>query len=504
MHFDFDQNSSHGDYIDNPDEMNTHTIFHTPLLFISILLFSLAGCSSDNNVDKAIIGCQSCHNMTLDAQHNIGCVTCHEGTDQTSDQALAHKGLIALPAHPDNVARSCAPCHQEITTHIQSSLHYTLKNSVNLFREAFGATNSLESFIETPVISTPKTDIELADDLLRRRCFRCHIYNGGDDYPAVSRGTGCSACHLPFSNGSLSSHQFQKPADLQCLSCHYGNYVGFDYYGRFEHDFNAEYRTPYTTKNEHFRPYGVEYHELIPDIHKQRKMSCIDCHSGSELMLKNGPKPSCQSCHLPDALNKHLPDNISKVGDGFVLSSKDGNNHPLPVMTHPAHNKQKQKISCQACHAQWTFNDYNKHLMRSDTDNYDLFENLSTQGSSDIEIIVENNIDFDKNELPLVMTDNLTGISRQGIWYKGFTIRRWEKVVLGRDEAGTITPVRPLLDYSLSWIDEDDSIRFDSISSEPLNGVMVPYVPHTTGSAGIFYNQRIQEFLESEHKPKGN
>ncbi len=504
MHFGSDQNSSHGDHIDNPDEMNTHTIFHTPLLFISILLFSLAGCSSNDNVETAAIGCQSCHEMTLDAQHDIGCVTCHQGTDQTSDKGLAHKGLIALPAHPDNVILNCAPCHEEITTHITESLHYTLQNSVNLFREAFGAASSLESFIDTPVVSTPETDIELSDDLLRRRCFRCHLYSGGDDYPAVSHGTGCSACHLDFSSGTLSSHQFRKPADSQCLSCHYGNYVGFDYYGRFEHDFNAEYRTPYTTKNEHFRPYGVEYHELIPDIHQQRKMSCIDCHSGDELMLKSGPKPSCKGCHQQEILKKSLPENVSETGNGFVLSSKDGNKHPLPVMTHPAHNNQKHKFSCQACHAQWTFNDFNKHLMRSDTDNYDIFENLSVQGSSDIETIVENNIDFDKNELPLVMTDKLTGVSRQGIWYKGFTIRRWEKVVLGRDDTGIITPVRPLLDYSLSWIDEDDSVRFDSISAKPVKGVLAPYVPHTTGTAGIFYNQRIQEFLESEHKPKSN
>lgn len=468
------------------------------LLLGSLLLLIVMGCTSDNTETQAEKGCTGCHQMQLDTAHNFTCTTCHNGSDDSGEKDIAHQGLIKSPAHPDHMIQSCGSCHNQFTGQLQQSLHYTLKNSTNIFRKIFGAETRLDSFIDTPVSQKPQNPTELADDLLRRRCFRCHLFTEGDTYPAVSRGTGCSACHLYFKNGKLQSHQFKKPSDKQCLSCHYGNYVGFDYYGRFEHDFNREYRTPYTTKNDHFRPYGVEYHELSPDIHRQKMMACIDCHTGPELMGSSSEKPSCKGCHKEDIITRQRPGNIKEKNENFILIAGDGTEHRIPLMNHPSHNQYKEQIACQSCHAQWTFNDSGKHFLRSDTDNYDVFFNLSVQGSAEIETIVDNNNDFEKTELPLVMRDKITGKQSDGLWYKGYTLRRWESVNLGRDSNGAITPVRPLLDYSLSWIDADDTIRFDSISSTPSNGVMMPYVPHTTGSPGLFYSERIRQFLENE------
>ena len=42
----------------------------------------------------------------------------------------------------------------------------------------------------------------------------------------------------------MQSHAFSTPTDKQCLSCHYGNYVGGDYYGRYEHDFTGNTAPP--------------------------------------------------------------------------------------------------------------------------------------------------------------------------------------------------------------------------------------------------------------------
>ena len=160
-------------------------------------------------------------------------------------------------------------------------MHFTLAREVNLVRKAFGAKETLSGLTQIPVADAPKDPLQLADDLLRRRCLRCHPYSSGDPYPYVNHGTGCAVCHLDFTDGAPTSHTFlATPGDKQCLQCHYGNWVGADYYGRFEHDFNTEYRTPYTTKESFTRPYGVEYHQLAPDIHQQKGMICVDCHSG--------------------------------------------------------------------------------------------------------------------------------------------------------------------------------------------------------------------------------
>jgi hypothetical protein len=115
-----------------------------------------------------------------------------------------------------------------------------------------------------------------------------------------------------------------------------------------------------------------------------------------------------------------------------------------------------------------------------------------------VENLVEHNSDFDNIDLPIEMTDKISGMPRLGVWYKGFTMRRWEQPALGRNEEGTITTMRPMLDYSLSWIDEEEKIRFDSAGVVGMTLVLRPYMPHTTGPAGMFYQERIDSFLEEE------
>ncbi len=467
---------------------------------IICLVATLSSCSEDRTPEPPVNSCTECHQLTVDEAHHLSCTSCHKGNKKSREKDIAHLNLVQQPAHPDNMAEACGSCHEAMVNNVLHSLHFTLKNSTNIFRKAFDATNDIETFLDTPETNNPVNPLELANDLLRRRCFRCHPYSKGDDYPAVTRGSGCAACHLSFYEGKLISHSFQSPGDSQCLSCHYGNYVGFDYYGRFEHDFNAEYRTPYTTTNKHFRPFGVEYHQLTPDIHQQSGMICIDCHSGKTLMSEENDqqKVSCESCHLNSSLARSLPAGIEKMGSSFVLHSKNGKTHSVPTMNHPAHFNQTSDTSCQACHAQWTFGDYGKHFLRSDVDDFDPWYLLTTQGNSELEKILANNAVFENTELPPVMSDKITGSIEPGLWYKGFTMRRWETVLLGRDKDGTITTVRPMLDFALSWIDEEEEIRFDSMVPLSNHKGLRPYTPHTTGPAGLFYNERIRFFIENE------
>ncbi|MBW1635082.1 MAG: hypothetical protein JRJ68_02280 [Deltaproteobacteria bacterium] len=461
---------------------------------------ALTACNREQPVAPPTDSCTECHQLELDKDHKFPCISCHKGDDTSRNREEAHLHLIRQPAHPDNMKEGCGSCHGDKVTAVLKSTHFTLKNSTNLFRKTFGAVNSITSFLDTPRGNNPTSILDLADDLLRRRCFRCHPYTGGDTYPAVNRGTGCAACHLSFYEGKMRSHSFIRPKDDQCLSCHYGNYVGFDYYGRFEQDFNDEYRTPYTTGNKHFRPFGVEYHQLLPDIHQQKGMVCIDCHSGEALMTAGKQQISCEKCHLKSLLDQQVSAAVEKKDGGFIFHAVNGAVHTLPIMKNGAHFvKRNDAISCQVCHAQWTFGDYGKHFLRSDIDDFDQWYLLATQGSSELEKILTNNADFENDELPPAMSDKITGSLEPGLWYKGFTMRRWENVLLGRDGNGTITTVRPVLDYKLSWIDADETIRFDSVSpGSTKQGGLRPYTPHTTGKAGLFYNERIRFFIEIE------
>jgi len=443
-------------------------------------------------------GCAGCHpDVSLVPPHDLACEVCHRGDPEADREESAHAGLIARPAHPDHMGDTCGSCHEDLSRQCAGSLHFTLRNEVNLVRGHFGADEPLPGLLEIPVHDEPTGILAMADDMLRRRCLRCHVYSPGDDYPLTRRGTGCAACHMAFAEGRPRSHQLlARPTDQQCLSCHYGNVVGADYYGRYEHDYNWEYRTPYVTREPYPRAYGVEYHDLAPDIHLQRGLACIDCHRGRQLMTGGQAAPTCTTCHrMPGNEDEALPDNVVRADTTLTLTSAgDGKTHVIPPRTHPAHAEYGSKVACQVCHAQWAFNDSTTHLLYSESEIYWDWERLTVQGSFEIERFLEHNLNSDEDELPPMMRDGITSAMRPGVWYQGFTQRRWEDMLIRRDSDGVIKVFRPVLDLRLSAINSEDTVLLDSVAGK--GSGLLPYTPHTTGPAGLFYRNRFAGLLE--------
>jgi len=487
--------------------------------FISflIILLLLSGCRTEDAAlpksqhpqatqpaitPPAKVGCKGCHDdIKLDPNHQQTCTSCHGGVDNEGQIEKSHTGLIAQPSHPERMAATCGSCHPQQVASATHSLHFTLENKINIIRRHFGAEKRLSAPVEIPVATSFTTALALADDMLRRRCLRCHVYAKGDDYTSVTHGTGCSACHMAFKDGKMQSHAFSAPTDKQCLSCHYGNYVGGDYYGRYEHDFSWEYRTPYTTQTRQNiipRPYGVESHDLAADIHQQRGFLCIDCHRDSGHSSKTVPL-ACGTCHgwQPGQLAPSLP-NLRSQDKSLILTTKaDGKEHIVPSLQHPAHRQYGKKVACQVCHGQWSFNDAPTHLLLSKVAEYEPWERLTVQGSSAVESLLDHNLHY-SNEVPLTMGDGLTGESRPGIWYQGYGQRRWEQMIIQKDTDGGIKVFRPILDLRLSMIEADGQVPFDNVSGQ--GSGLLPYTPHTTGHAGLFYLDRFKHLLPSDGK----
>ena len=190
-------------------------------IFIIIVVSLLYSCSAENDNGKSV-GCIGCHEVTLDMNHQFSCASCHLGNDGESKIEIAHTGLITNPAHPSNAQKRCGGCHAKQLDLVITNNHYTLSNHINKVRRAFGAQRDVFDASAISSSSTPESVLELIDDLLKRRCLRCHVYYQGDDFAQVRRGTGCAACHLSFYEGHLVSHQFNAhPNDTNCLSCHY-------------------------------------------------------------------------------------------------------------------------------------------------------------------------------------------------------------------------------------------------------------------------------------------
>lgn len=443
------------------------------------------------------IGCRTCHAaVQLDPPHQVACTRCHGGNGAETTQDKAHHQLIAHPGHPQQMAAACGQCHSQVVASALHASHFTLANKINSVRHHFGAGDTLAGAQDIPIVEPPSTLLSLADDMLRRRCLRCHVYAPGDQYDGVARGVGCAACHLSWKDGKMASHQFRVPQDRQCLSCHYGNYVGWDYYGRYEHDYNWEYRTPYTEQTlQRYppRPYGVEYHDLVPDIHQQRGLVCIDCHGQIGHEGKAEPL-SCRTCHGWQPGQQLHNQRLQAHGQQLVLTAAtDGRQHLVPMLRHPAHQQYGDKVACQVCHGQWSFNDSTTHLLRTEKVDHEQWERLMVQGSFAIEKLLEHNA-YSSDELPLTMRDGINAQPGPGIWLQGFGQRRWEQMIIDRDEDGIIKVFRPILDLHLSQVGPQGKVMFDDQSG--LGRTRLPYVPHTTGPAGLFYQQRFQHLLE--------
>jgi len=339
---------------------------------------------------------------------------------------------------------------------------------------------------------------------------------------------------------SFSSHRITTAVPTgQCLRCHNGNRAGADYVGLFERDhslsYNFEARDPEVLP--HLQKHS--YHYLLPDVHHERGMHCIDCHPVEELMgegkihsqAQQQVGVRCIDCHgLPGNPPKtrrvaasdaralraakangnyelqpgwkvittsggHLLTNTREKDGSFLLTSKiDGKVHRIPVLGREKSGVQPlnhripghlDKMECTACHAAWTFQDMGLHLARQDWPDYEPWAMLTRQGDPQAFNVLESNIAKPRTRWsPPKSFDWLSGLSRNGIWLSGYSLRRWEGRVLGINFRGLVSALRPQYQYWLSWVDSEGQVVLDSIIPETADGRKAlawnPYAPHTT------------------------
>ncbi len=300
-------------------------------------------------------GCLSCHEgiEAISDTHDFACVECHQGDDKAKEMDAAHKGMYANPSDGKVVAKTCgtAKCHADQLHKLESSLMATSAGEINATRYAWGAQDTVDAKYSangkggTKLIPTQKESGQLVDDMLRKKCLRCHINSPAPNRLGDYRATGCAACHMIYANdgqtmtGDKAIQETQKAnneakakdprlkTDLsgliskrgyplkhrlttaipttQCVRCHSGNRVGTEYIGLFEHDYEKMYRSPRYKWNAPLAPYGIDHHTLMPDIHYKAGLACIDCHTATETMgngktaaaAHEATEVSCDTCH---------------------------------------------------------------------------------------------------------------------------------------------------------------------------------------------------------------
>ncbi len=456
----------------------------------------------------------------MDPSHARACVTCHRGDPTAEDEGRAHEGLIADPGDLSHAEETCGKCHPEEARRVKWSSMGLAPRMINHTRFAFGATetpaptHATVSLGKLEQIPLPSESKNLGDDLLRRSCLRCHLRTQGSERWGEHRGKGCSACHIAYANsadGRPRSHAIVRTTGMTaCLKCHNANHVGVDFVGLFEKDFQRGFKSPFIDGRLARWIYGSEQHRLAPDVHFRAGMQCVDCHTLDEIHGTGEPPDSpypgvgisCRGCHVEGThpLILKQSDGLWTLlrGKGRTIPQWKDDLIPHRIAEH------REKVSCAACHAAWSFQDYGLHLMLEERAAYWKWASLSMQNDPQIQEILGQYTgtyaDFvppQSGSLPYKPVDEwkppktkdwLSGEVRPGAWFRGLTARRWEDPPLGVDHRGKVSVMRPIYQYVVSHVDEEENLLLDR--HIPVTGagfpalIFNPYTPHTTSPVG--------------------
>jgi len=454
--------------------------------------------------------CIQCHGDVkgFSKFHNpqlIGCVACHAGDAQASDKQLAHSGMFLIPGNLSNAAKTCGTCHQDELYKIEHSLMTTNSGLVAVDKYVFGETDSPDHHFDIRNLGHSQ-----ADDHLRDLCANCHLGAEKTDLGPISqlsRGGGCNACHLNYSNESesqlsnyLLSDKEKLPqmhpstdimvGDEHCFGCHSrSSRISTNYMGWHE-TLLDEAEVLDTISYKVFEDKRV-YQYKGSDVHHSKGLLCIDCHSSHEVMgdgidymhEEDAVSLSCSDCHYRDEpltvsyedldqesllvfMHRNYTHNDKEIlkvkkdghplvntfvegGQVFLIGKKDGQQHLIKKQSESCSRDQAHKsLSCASCHSQWAPRCIGCHNTYDPMkQGYDLLEKKMTKGTW-----LEHVFEFD------------AGLPAMGVrWAEG------EK---------KIEPAIPGMILSIDHSNHNDSI----LKGTSISRLYAANAPHTTAS----------------------
>jgi hypothetical protein len=380
-----------------------------------------------------------------------------------------------------------------------------------------GAVASLEDLIVYDPTGDPQQFATHFAAVPGQACARCHLwsrgkgYRGAENKDGVYRADGCAGCHMHYSNDGRSQsadpsinhveqghplvHTISKATPTeQCLHCHHrGARIGLSYTGRAQMppDLPSGPGVPGTTDERFNGNYHMTDPETNPaDIHHERGLHCIDCHTRTEVMgdgniyghMDQATKIECRTCHgMPDAPGTFLDNdgdplwNIDLSGPEPVLYSKVDQTAHLPpqimnlvdpqsptynpraaVAMTADHLKADGGVECYGCHSAWVPNCFGCHFER---DEQQMGLNLVTR----------------EEEVGKASTNN-----------KIFEALR--AFMMGPNSEGRISPYIVGCQAIAEVTAPDGSIILDFVMPETVNGLsglaLQPVHPHTVRTGG--------------------
>ncbi|WP_372745006.1 hypothetical protein [Lutibacter sp.] len=421
------------------------------IIFLFIWIKEGSQINSDETKDYVKIenstkeSCLSCHTDTkgYSSYHNpelIGCASCHLGNTASNDKEESHKGMILIPGNLADAKETCGKCHPNELSKIENSLMTTNSGIVAVDKYIFGEADSPNHQYHIKLIKNSASDKHLRD-----LCANCHLGAEKKEFGHItqlSRGGGCNACHLNYSEDAkkeleiyLNSGKKTLPTfhpatnifvkDEHCFGCHSrSSRISTNYEGWQETLMDEEAikgKKGYKT----FEDLRI-YKFIEEDVHHAKGLLCVDCHSSHEVMgdgkkythEEQAVKLQCADCHFKGKPNtipyskldaesllvflhrdyKHSDKQIIAVkkdghplvntyldsaGNAFLIGKKDGKIHKInPQSEVCSRDNAHKNVSCATCHSSWTSRCIGCHNQfdKNETRAFDLLDKKFVKG----------------------------------------------------------------------------------------------------------------------------
>ena len=410
-----------------------------------------------------------------------------------------------------------------------------------------GFINRLEGVKEIPDFEQAKRIFGTEEqagfaDMHRKQCSRCHVWGEGRGKRGDRRASGCAACHVLYSNDGeyrgidptiktlkgrfhpIRHRITTAIPSAQCTHCHTrGKRIGTTFTGMFEYDYVKDGKAPpFNSYGEPQTPlFTKEYMHVKSDIHFQRGMECVDCHTSIDVHGDGNIYPvtwyqvevSCYDCHgTPDAYPWELPvgygtpvtlegsrGTYSKNGKVYLLTSRgnartnwqrrngevliksvfSGQEHRVPLLkamnqrdafktdtarTAMVSVPHMKKLECYACHATWAPQCFGCHIK------YDRRKTGTDW------IITSKNPDSQSGRQTITKTHGNIAMENR-------SFLRWEDPMLGVNFRGRVSPLVPGCQVFYTYVDEKGVLktvnRHYTTSSGHNSATLAPEQPHS-------------------------
>ncbi|NOZ52337.1 MAG: hypothetical protein GXP08_04195 [Gammaproteobacteria bacterium] len=359
------------------------------------------------------------------------CGRCHTGhVERVKKSLMAHTaGHHSGGLYQSSIDSSKTPTYGTVAVEDNDNSVPVDQGAVPRLLDLISWDNNLDfTDPDNPKLKEYKTHFRAVPE---QACVRCHLWTRGKGYRGAAaidddsrdglfRADGCAACHMIYANDGLSRssdtainkvekghplrHRLTKAIPTeQCVHCHHrGARIGLNITGRTQMPPRLASGPGITGTTD--VKFNGNYHYADPetnppDIHHERGMHCIDCHTQAGVMgdgniyghQDQATKIECRTCHGTPSERGSLRDkdgkllnNVSRNNDGSVvlISKVDNVAHEVPqlidivnknstqynpkaakAMDHN-HIKDDGGLECFSCHASWMPNCFGCHFER--------------------------------------------------------------------------------------------------------------------------------------------